>query len=66
MQANRQRKFKAPRLLKGKDKARDSDSDGDNIPFMSSRQRLGPRDRGVIVMKTTFRSVRDREREYSY
>jgi hypothetical protein len=33
MQANRNRKFKASRLLKGKETARESDSDGNEVPF---------------------------------
>jgi hypothetical protein len=47
MQANRQRKFKAPRLLKGKDTTRDSDSDGDNIPFSELREKVRAETLGI-------------------
>ncbi len=40
MQANRLRKFKAPRVLKDKQTARDSDSDGDNIPFSELKEKV--------------------------
>ena len=40
MQANRRRKFKAPRVLKAKETVLDSDSDGDNIPFSELKEKV--------------------------
>ena len=40
MQANRRRKFKAPRVLKAKQTVLDSDSDGDNIPFSELKEKV--------------------------
>ncbi len=62
MQANRRRNFTAPRLLKEKETARDSDSDGDNIPFSELKKKVRTESRGVTVKKTTFRLVWDRQR----
>jgi hypothetical protein len=55
MQANRRRKFKAPRLLKGKDKARDSDSDGDNMPFSELREKVREERQGVDCEEDNIR-----------
>jgi hypothetical protein len=40
MQANRRRKFKATRLLKEKETARESESGGDNIPFSELKEKV--------------------------
>jgi hypothetical protein len=40
MRANRERKFKAPRLLKEKEIARQSDSDEDAIPFSELKEKV--------------------------
>ena len=40
MRANRGRKFKAPRLLKEKETARQSESDEDDIPFSEMREKV--------------------------
>jgi hypothetical protein len=47
MQANIRRKFKAPRLLKGKETARESDSDEDNIPFSELNEKVRAERQGV-------------------
>jgi hypothetical protein len=40
MRANRNRKFKAPRLLKEKETARQSESDEDDIPFSELKEKV--------------------------
>ena len=40
MRANREKKFKAPRLLKEKETARQSESDEDDIPFSELKEKL--------------------------
>ena len=40
MKANRRRQFTAPRLLKEPDKARQSDSDEDDIPFSELKEKV--------------------------
>ena len=46
MRANRGRKFKAPRLLKEKEKATQSESDEDDIPFSEIREKVRAETKG--------------------
>ena len=46
MRANRGRKFNAPRLLKDKETAKESESDGDDIPFSEIRQKVRAETKG--------------------
>ena len=52
MRANRGRKFKAPRLLKDKETAKQNESDEEDIPFSEIREMLEQRQRSVIMKKT--------------
>jgi hypothetical protein len=46
MRANRGRKFKAPRLLRAKETAKQSESDEDDIPFSAIREKVRAETKG--------------------
>ncbi len=50
MRANRGRKFKAPRQLKGKETAKQSESDEDDIPFSEMREKVRAETKGKQCM----------------
>jgi hypothetical protein len=63
MQANRRRKFKAPRLLKSKETARESDSDGDSIPFSELKEKVRAERQGVDCEEVPITTLLDSAKE---